>query len=228
MSSIIVPKKYLQAQKIKVNPDTFEPEIVIALDHNYYNTISKDYNIYNIYVDYSQLEKWSKETVVGQRVKNEVNHIDIEIIVSSFTELDEIRYRYNNLNTWVDGMYSFNKGYTTPVVIEVSEKEKQHVYSVRDATLEVCRRYIEILTPLQDIEKDSLESTSNSHLISMCETIISNDSLSEDKISRWLGFIQGVIVMKGYTTVNTERDFSRPMFHRVYKENGISIPKNTL
>ena len=32
------------------------------------------------------------------------------------------------------------------------------------------------------------------------------------KLNRWLGYIQGVLITKGATTVTTERDFTRPLF----------------
>lgn len=56
MKKIIVSKQHLQAQKIEVNPVTFQPEMIIVIDQQYYNTISETYNIHNIYVDYSQFE----------------------------------------------------------------------------------------------------------------------------------------------------------------------------
>ena len=229
VKKIIVPKKYLQAQEIGVNPYTFEPKVIVVLDQKYYNTISLKYNINNIYADYSYVTKWLNETVDGKNAYDEYNSVAIEVKIGNFIELDENSYNYHNISKWVDSMYNFNNGHIIPVVIDVSEKEtQQDIYSVRCATTELCKRYIEILSPLKDIEKDSLEFTSNNHLIDMCQTIIDNTTLPEDKISRWLGFIQGVMVMKGYTTVNIERDFSRPLFHKVYKTNNIDIPKNTL
>lgn len=32
------------------------------------------------------------------------------------------------------------------------------------------------------------------------------------KLNRWLGYIQGCMIERGYTTVEAERDFSRPYF----------------
>lgn len=32
------------------------------------------------------------------------------------------------------------------------------------------------------------------------------------KLNRWLGYIQGVLIERGYTTVEEERDFTRPLF----------------
>lgn len=32
------------------------------------------------------------------------------------------------------------------------------------------------------------------------------------KLNRWLGYIQGCLIERGYTTVEAERDFTRPLF----------------
>ncbi|TPL66654.1 hypothetical protein [Mesorhizobium sp. B2-4-1] len=32
------------------------------------------------------------------------------------------------------------------------------------------------------------------------------------KLNRWLGYIQGLLIERGYTTVQTERDWTRPFF----------------
>jgi hypothetical protein len=32
------------------------------------------------------------------------------------------------------------------------------------------------------------------------------------KLNRWLGYIQGVLITKGITTIDEERDWTRPLF----------------
>lgn len=49
----------------------------------------------------------------------------------------------------------------------------------------------------------------------------------EDKISRWLGFIQGCLATRGYIDVDAERDATRPMFHAILQEKGIDPPEST-
>lgn len=39
-----------------------------------------------------------------------------------------------------------------------------------------------------------------------------NKSAPICKMNRWLGFVQGVLISRGVTTVNEERDFTRPLF----------------
>ena len=56
--------------------------------------------------------------------------------------------------------------------------------------------------------------------INMAKTAL-NEDMVEDKQSRWLGFIQGVLIAKNLLDTEEERDFSRPLFQEVYKLNGI-------
>ena len=46
-----------------------------------------------------------------------------------------------------------------------------------------------------------------------------------DKTSRWIGYIQRCLIEKDVTTVQIERDFSRPLFHAAYRHMGMEIPK---
>lgn len=38
------------------------------------------------------------------------------------------------------------------------------------------------------------------------------DGLPIPKLCRWLGYIQGVLIERGFTTVEAERDWTRPLF----------------
>lgn len=46
-----------------------------------------------------------------------------------------------------------------------------------------------------------------------------------DKISRWIGFIQGVLTVRGVITTQEERDRTRPIFHKAYETMGFKKPK---
>lgn len=54
--------------------------------------------------------------------------------------------------------------------------------------------------------------TSSSHLGWMLRELRTMEDIG--KANRWLGFIQGVMVMKGYIRVNEERNFTRPFFQK--------------
>jgi hypothetical protein len=60
----------------------------------------------------------------------------------------------------------------------------------------------------------------------LCEKALQRvDEWPIDKTSRWLGFVQATVIAKGLTTIEEERNFSRPLFHQAYKEANIVIPK---
>ena len=61
------------------------------------------------------------------------------------------------------------------------------------------------------------DNTSPEHLLWMCNHCIPrvrDDGLgfSVDKYSRWLGYIQGCLISRGITTVEKERNITRPWF----------------
>jgi hypothetical protein len=39
-----------------------------------------------------------------------------------------------------------------------------------------------------------------------------NSSVPLTKLNRWLGYVQGVLIVRGATTVKAERDWTRPLF----------------
>lgn len=86
----------------------------------------------------------------------------------------------------------------------------------------LTKRYIEILRKNPNIGKDKYSSE---HLITMLNTLEENKKeWSIDKTNRWLGFIQGVMTVYGLIDVDGEREFTRPLFHKYYQENKLTIP----
>lgn len=55
------------------------------------------------------------------------------------------------------------------------------------------------------------------HLYMLCtNAIVYGRDLPFDKLSRWLGFVQGVLAVQGIIDVDEEREFTRPIFHQLY------------
>lgn len=50
------------------------------------------------------------------------------------------------------------------------------------------------------------EETSIPYLMWMCHEIINHKRWDESKAHRWIGYIQGAMVAKGWTTVEIEQD----------------------
>lgn len=40
--------------------------------------------------------------------------------------------------------------------------------------------------------------------------------IDEGKANLWLGFVQGIVITGGLTTVQAERDYTRPLFHALH------------
>lgn len=79
----------------------------------------------------------------------------------------------------------------------------------------LARRYLSIIA-MREPDFDTFAHNKRLSLFNlewMCkEIIIHGEDMSEDKISRWLGFIQGCLAMRGMIDVDEERDTSRALF----------------
>lgn len=51
-----------------------------------------------------------------------------------------------------------------------------------------------------------------------------SDKIAPDKTSRWIGFIQSELIRFGITSVEDERNFSRPIFQEIYKKFNFNQP----
>lgn len=99
------------------------------------------------------------------------------------------------------------------------------VLAATDLLLERYEGIIEAAIGSSLPEMASPEGTDLRHLHWMCSQMRSRmDSVPVDKASRWLGFIQGCLVMHGLISVEMERDFSRPIFHHAYAQSGMETP----
>jgi hypothetical protein len=92
--------------------------------------------------------------------------------------------------------------------------------SVREATRIIFQRYVDILS-----KKSEFGAYVPVPEVSYSFMALSNiDVWPIDKLSRWLGYVQGILVYHKIIRVNDERDFSRPLFHEAYERDGIEIP----
>jgi len=69
---------------------------------------------------------------------------------------------------------------------------------------------------------------SETRINEMMQKVVDNhDTWPKDKTGRWVGYVQCILIeVLGVTTVNVERDFTRPLFHALYKAQGYAIPKS--
>ena len=47
-----------------------------------------------------------------------------------------------------------------------------------------------------------------------------------DKLNRWIGFVQAILVLHEKVTVDQERERTRPLFHAYYHREGIVPPQS--
>lgn len=99
-----------------------------------------------------------------------------------------------------------------------------------EATHEIVRNLFPLTENLIEMEgfvqpEGQQKEVSGLNVNWMAQHILGNAHLPIDKISRWLGFIQGVLAVRNLLSVKDERDSSRSIFHRAYKAMGILPPK---
>ncbi len=83
-----------------------------------------------------------------------------------------------------------------------------------------------LLEIIPEEESVSNDPTSLGHLRWMINECINElETYPIDKISRWIGFVQGVLTVKGILSTEGERNRTRPFFHEAYEAMGISIPR---
>ncbi len=107
-------------------------------------------------------------------------------------------------------------------------------YEGEDPIIEATHEVLGNLLPMIDDQlqhealygRDETEQKeiSAENLSWMARHILSNRDLPSDKISRWLGFIQGVLAVRGRLSVSAERDATRSIFHRAYSLLRIAKP----
>jgi len=94
----------------------------------------------------------------------------------------------------------------------------------RGATRILFERYLDLIER-EPCEESRGNRLSLGNLAWMCrEAIAGSESLPVDKLSRWLGFVQGCLAMRGLVDVDAERSFSRPLFHEAYRTTGRAVP----
>ena len=95
--------------------------------------------------------------------------------------------------------------------------------NLKKAYGELFKRYNTLAQQNQDKIKDG-----HAHTIMQMgiKAIGSPDDFTAEKMSRWLGFVQGILFANGIISIDAERDYSRPILHKAYLDSKIDIPKS--
>ena len=119
---------------------------------------------------------------------------------------------------------SLASSYGVTIIQDLFADADQKRASVVVATFSMFCRYAELLDGIAD-ETQGDDRLSLANLRWICaEAQIHGEDLPIDKLSRWLGFVQGCLAMRGLISVDVERDVSRPLFYAAYEASGISVP----
>ena len=86
--------------------------------------------------------------------------------------------------------------------------------SWQDVLITLFDRYARMGRRVQSVLSETLDPDLVEQALSLAEYAPSHlHEIDEGKANRWLGFVQGVVIAGGLTTVQAERDFTRPLFH---------------
>lgn len=86
---------------------------------------------------------------------------------------------------------------------------------IHEGSLKAFKRYKDMLQSKSIKSFEDLENpTSLEHVHFMCDTCIKaltdkKFEMSVDKFSRWMGYIQAILIVNKYTTVEIERNTTR-------------------
>lgn len=97
--------------------------------------------------------------------------------------------------------------------------------TLTEANLTLFARYGALIAATHDDPLADDARLSLHHLAWMCaEAQRQGAAMPADKASRWLGFIQGCLAMRGLIDVDDERAITRPLFHAAAQGRGEGTP----
>lgn len=85
------------------------------------------------------------------------------------------------------------------------------------AVLALFTRYRDLIVKHKSEMTSEVKDCDPEHLIRLCNEVIENHQRYPfDKLSRWMGFVQGVLATQEIIQVEGEREFSRPLLHAIH------------
>ena len=86
---------------------------------------------------------------------------------------------------------------------------KQVLNHLRDVILQSNPELSTSVIPIQRCEGDE---TNDIHLLWMINEIKTSEKMGLTKCHRWIGYVQGVLIMKGYTNVTEQKEATRDWY----------------
>jgi hypothetical protein len=105
------------------------------------------------------------------------------------------------------------------ILLDMNIDKKKLEQELIKSTQDIFRTY---QTLLED-EKTGLKypEYTKEYLLNFCKKALEEKKMTVDKLSRWLGFIQGVLIMNGVLEQEQERTRTRAIFQEIYKKYNI-------
>lgn len=93
------------------------------------------------------------------------------------------------------------------------------------AAVTLFSRYRAVIMDNREVLDGGPNECASDHLINLCNEVIEkHQKYPFDKLSRWMGFVQGVLASKGLVSVEEERNYSRPFLHAIHKRKPPTYP----
>jgi len=144
-------------------------------------------------------------------------YIKNEMLSAYFIILFLLMFLTPNINIYLL-IFSVTVGFLF-ILLREKQFDKNSVNPLDEAHLKLIKRYKKMIGSNRNEEDENIYKM----LLTLQENI---KIFPSDKSSRWLGYIQRYLIEQKLTTVQEERDFSRPLFHTAYRRLGYNIPKS--
>lgn len=170
-------------------------------------------------IDYPSLNVFTADTVGGRTLIPMAHRywMDVEQIADHFAEI----YSFAASLTLCDFYFGTEADAQNMFTIKAYNKQGELVVigytsqAIPQFYPEICDRYRQMLRTIRGTPLPSYLPKQHAvrYLEWMLATIQFGDDQSLTKQHRWLGFIQDALCVRGLTTVDEERNFTRPIFN---------------
>lgn len=106
------------------------------------------------------------------------------------------------------------------------ENPTQYIESIKNANIDLASNLQnKIINNINNLNDESYADIKHVNLI-LTTIIVNGKTWPIDKSSRWLGFVQAKLIQHNIITLDGERGDTRNVFHKIYQNSGINIPKS--
>jgi hypothetical protein len=108
------------------------------------------------------------------------------------------------------------------ILLDMNIDKKKLEEELVKSTQDIFRIYQTLLEDEKTVLK--YPEYTKEYLLNFCKKAL-EEKMTVDKLSRWLGFIQGVLIMNGVLEQEQERTRTRGIFQEIYKKYNIKQEK---